>query len=315
MPGNQAPANASSLVGALELGGSHVSGALVDPGTLTIVDGTRRRRDLDPGGSAEDILSALITVAGSFPDRSVAHWALAVPGPFDYERGVAKFAEVGKFEALHGMDLRTTLTARLPVPPERISFTNDADAFLLGVCAAGSVRGHVRCAALTLGTGIGSAFTLDDRAVPADAGVLPGGRAHLLRCNGRPLEEVVSTRAIVAAYQASTGRAVPGVKAIADLARRGDRAAHHAIDDALAALGATMRSHLDRFGATALVVGGSMVQAWDVVGPSLRRGLHDASPNSGPVLIPESNTEVRSLVGAVADLVPALTTVRQGGQR
>jgi glucokinase len=302
------------VVGAIELGGSHVGGALVDTGTMAVLEGTRRRQALDPGQSREGVLSALTTLACEL-SGGATRWALAVPGPFDYERGIAKFAGVGKFEALHGMDLRAALAATLHAPPERISFTNDADAFLLGACAAGSVRGHTHCAALTLGTGVGSAFAIHGCTVPEDAGVLPGGRAHLLRCGGRPLEEVVSTRAIVAAYRAHTGRLMSGVKAIADLARHGDRAAHRAIDDALAALGTTMRPHLDHFGATALVIGGSMVQAWDIVRPSLRRGLAEAGPGPVPALIPESDTEGRALVGAVVAAMMASTTARQGGKQ
>jgi glucokinase len=303
----------SPVVGALELGGSHVSGALVDTRTLTIVEGTRRRRELDPVPSAEGVLSVLAALASDLP-RGITQWALAVPGPFDYELGIAMFAGVGKFEALHGLDLRAALAATLPALPERIRFTNDADAFLLGACAAGSVRGHTHCAALTLGTGVGSAFAIHDRTVPAEAGVLPGGRAHLLRCNGLPLEDVVSTRAIVAAYRAHTGRVLPGVKAVADLARHGDRAAYRALDDALTALCTTMRPYLDRFGATALVIGGSLVHAWDVVRPSLERGLAEAGPGPGPFLIPESDTEGRSLVGAVKAVVTTSTTAWQGGR-
>ncbi len=221
-----------------------------------------------------------------------------MPGPFDYDRGIALFDGVGKFASLYGVDMRGRLAERLRVPAEHVRFTNDADAFLLGAWAGGSIEGHARCMALTLGTGIGCSFAVDGRLVPEAENVIPGGRAHFLFCAGRPLEDVVSTRAIVAAYGAATGRSVDGVKEVADRARRGEPAARSTLDDAMMGLGRTIRPFLDRFGATAVVVGGSISRSWDVIEGPLRRGLgYEAT---GPLIVWESDTEGRALAGAVA---------------
>lgn len=59
------------LSGALEIGGSHVSSALVDRRTGQMVPGSRRRRDIKPGASADELVngfSSAMTEVGVAPD-------------------------------------------------------------------------------------------------------------------------------------------------------------------------------------------------------------------------------------------------------
>ena len=112
----------------------------------------------------------------------------------------------GKFEALYGVDVRGGAVGRvaraLPAP---IIFLNDADAFLWGEWLFGAAAGHDRCVAITLGTGIGSAFIADGELRHDGPGVPPEGRVDLLRIAGLALEDVVSARAIEKAYRERTG--------------------------------------------------------------------------------------------------------------
>jgi glucokinase len=126
---------------------------------------------------------------------------------------------------------------------------------------------------LTLGSGVGSAFL--DHGVPVNDGPLvpPEGSAYRLEHGGRPLEETVSRRGIRAAY----GRDAPDVKAIAELARSGDRHARAVLDNAFHALGTTMGPWLATFSATVLVVGGSIAASWDLVEGPLRSGVRASS--------------------------------------
>src|SRR5688572_21060975 len=81
---------------------------------------------------------------------------VAVPGPFDYERGISLVRH--KLLELHGVDLRSELAAALGFAPSSIRFLNDAAAFALGEWWVGAARGHRRAVGITLGTGLGSAF-------------------------------------------------------------------------------------------------------------------------------------------------------------
>jgi len=263
-----------SAVPALEIGGTHVAGALVDVQRAAVVAGTRVRTGLDADGTAESIIATVLECARGVAADPGAIWGVAIPGPFAYAEGIGRFEGVAKFSALYGFDVGRALRTGLP-PGSEVTFVNDAVAFLIGEWAGGAGAGHDRLAGITLGTGIGSAFLADGRIVDAGPDVPTGGEVHRLTIDGRPLEETVSRRAILAAYARSTGEAkpMPDVVEIADLARRGDTRAQAAIEQPLRALGRALAPWLERFGASALVVGGSMAGSWDLVEPALREGL------------------------------------------
>ena len=263
-------------VPALEIGGTHVAGAMVDLGRSVVVDGTRIRLSLDADGTAESIVATILECADRLAATPGSTWGVAIPAPFDYVTGTGGFEGVAKFGSLRGVNVGRRLLDGLPTDSS-VVFLNDADAFLMGERAAGAAVGYARVAGITLGTGIGSAFLADGRIVSAGPDVPPEGEVHLLLIDDRPLEDTVSRRAIVAAYERLSGSAgsepTPDVREIADLARHGDAAARAAIDGPLEKLGHALAPWLERFGATALVVGGSMAGSWDLVEPALRTGI------------------------------------------
>ena len=255
------------MIPVLEIGGTHVTAALVDlrAGRVT----GRTRKPLDADGDAEDILDVVRCCADGLSAPPGARWGVAVPGPFDYARGVALFKGVGKFDALYGTDIRAALLHGLRQRPGDVVFLNDAHAFLTGEWSAGTVRGHRRAVGITLGTGVGSAFLADGRICDHGPGVPPEGRMDLTEIDGRPLEGTVSRRAILARY----GDPAADVHDIADRARAGEGRARRVLDDVFTVLGAVLGPRLLDFDATALVVGGSMARSWDLVAPALSAGL------------------------------------------
>jgi glucokinase len=284
-------------VPALEIGGSHAAAALADLVAGTVVPGSRRRADLDPSGSAGEILDAVVTCGRDIPAIAGARWGVAIPGPFDYDRGLGMFAEVGKFEALYGADVRGALMAGLPGPPGLVTFLNDAEAFAWGEWLFGAAAGSERSAFLTLGTGIGSAFLAGGVIRRSGAGVPPEGRADLLRIAGQPLEEVVSTRAIERQYAQRAGAPARGAAEVAALARAGNQVAASVLGSAFRHLGAALRPYLAAFAPQVLVVGGAITGSWDLVGPALEAGLSGA-PRTPPGRVPRSLRDLRLLVAA-----------------
>ncbi|MFL6163448.1 MAG: ROK family protein [Jatrophihabitantaceae bacterium] len=259
-------------VAVLEVGGTHVSAAWVDRDDWHVDEA--RRAELDPSGTAEQLLAGLAEAASRLAAPAGSPWAVAMPGPFDYRRGVAHYTGVGKFEGLTGVDVRSALYERLPEQPGSITFVNDASAFLIGEWLIGTARGATRCAAVTLGTGIGSAFLDRGRVVDSGPEVPAQAEVHLLSHAGSPLEEWVSRRALRRDYAARTGRPDDtDVKQIAALARAGDPAAVASFDGAFTVLGEVLGPWLERFGADQLVIGGSIAGAWDLIEGPLRAGL------------------------------------------
>lgn len=275
-----------TVVPVLEIGGTHVTAALVD--TAVWRAGSVCHHGLDSGAAAEEIVATLVGAARHVRPHRARTWVVALPGPFDHETGIAWFAEVGKFDALHGFDLGAALRRALPCAEVR--FVNDAEAFATGqwlVAAADRLVG------VTLGTGVGSAWLVGGVAVHDGPGVPPGGRLDLVTVDGVPLEELVSRRAVLAAYARLAGdrAADADVVDVASRARTGDAAAARALGDAMAVLGAVLAPRAAAFGADVVVVGGSIAMSWDLVGPPLAARI--------PRMVPARAGEESTLVGAV----------------
>lgn len=287
----------------LEIGGTHVTAALVDAGSWDLVDSSLTTAPLDADGTDVEVLDALASTANGLPGRHRSAWVVAVPGPFDYERGVGLFRDVDKFDSLYGVDVGRGLTRRIRPRPTAIRFLNDADAFGVGEYAAGAARGHDRAVCITLGTGVGSAFLDRGRPVNSGPSVPPDGSIHLLVHGGRPLEDTVSRRAIRTAYAAAAGglpaEVAPDVHAIADRSRHGDDLARAVLAHAFSGLGAALAPLVQRFAASVVVIGGSMAGSWDIVEPAVRLGLCGVAPELGRLEVrPAERTPVAALVGA-----------------
>ena len=238
-----------------------------------------RRHELRSDGPADEILATLVAAARELELPGTAWLGIAIPGPFDIVRGIGLYRAVGKFDSLNGVDVRTPVAQGLGLAPDRLVFVPDAQAFLRGEWVAGAAAGHERAAGITLGTGVGSAWLADGELVAAGKLVPPEGRADLLEYQGRPLEDTISRRAILAAY-AAAGGSTDGidVQDVFERARQGEETAKGVIDTAVTALGRALAPWLDGFGATVLVVGGAMSGSWDLIEPPLRTGLVDAAP-------------------------------------
>ena len=282
----------------MEIGGTHVAVALVEIDPPGVVPGTRRREPLDAEAPAPAIVAELLQCATRLAAPQGAAWGVAIPGPFDYATGIGRFEGVAKFASLNAFDVRRAMLAGLPAG-SRIVFLNDAEAFLIGEWAAGAAAGHDRVAGITLGTGIGSAFLANGAIVADGSDVPPDGEVHLLTIDGRPLEQTVSRRGILAAYrrlrggEARLSERTLDVQELAVMARDGDEVARRSIDEPLQALGRALAPWLERFGATVLVVGGSMAGSWDLVEPALLAGL-----GSTVALLPASRPDDAALIGA-----------------
>ncbi|WIE64342.1 ROK family protein [Curtobacterium sp. MCLR17_036] len=284
-------------VGVMDVGGSHVTAALVDPATVGALE-REAGSAVDPHAPVDVLLDQLVAPARSLLSTvPPMGWAVAMPGPFDYAAGTGTFAGVEKFRSLAGVDLRRALAERLDVAPEDVRFCNDAVAYGIGEWAAGSGARAPRMVCITLGTGVGSAFLHDGVEVSTGDRVPEEGEVHRLTIDGRPLEATFSSPALRDAYRAAAGRDRT-VEELCALARQGDRLAAEVVDRAARALGTALRPWVERFAADRVVVGGSIARSWDVVGGPLRDTIApDTRADDGPV--------VAALLGTRAPLVGA----------
>ena len=252
----------------LEIGGTHASACRVDVSGGKISSPVERV-DFEADPDLEQFERVVAELTQRFAPWGLGRWAIAVPGPFDYQRGIGRYHGVGKFEALDGMDFRALL-ATIGIPDTH--FLNDADAFGLGEAKFGAGKGREAVVCLTLGTGVGSAFVKAGRCLHDGVDVPPDGYAYRINVDGCPLEDTMSRRALIAAWRSRSGLD-EDVKIIAERARTGDPAALGVFATAFTGLARGLAPYLTSFEAEVLVVGGSIAKSWDLVAELLRRGL------------------------------------------
>jgi glucokinase len=272
-------------VAVLEVGGSHVTAAVVasDTWAVDVVE----RADLESQKAAEIVVGQLATAARKLPLANGL--AVALPGPFDVATGIAWYRGQGKFDNLYGYNVGERLRELLDL--DQILFMNDAEAFAVGEWTAGKVVGVDRCVGVTIGTGIGTAFLAEGYVVREGDTVPPGGELYKTSYDGKPLEDWISARAILRAYFARTGQEEPeiGVKEIAERARGGAADARDVLLAAFGVLAAALAPWLERFGVTKVVLGGSISGAFDIV-----REVFDVE------VAATEDTEKSALIGAAA---------------
>ena len=288
---------------ALDIGGTHVSAALVDLAQPGLVPGTRVRRLVHSHGDAEAIVGLWAETAkrACAAAGSVAGVGIAMPGPFDYARGMGLFEGNEKFECLRGVNVRKALLERLGMGEAiALRFTNDAQCFLMGEAAAGAARGHADAVGITLGTGFGSGFMRQGEPVEAGPGVPPGGELYNLDFHGGMTEKVISARGIVGLYAGlGGGHLEGGVRALARRAKR-DPIARRAFGQFGALLGEFLLPWLREFAPTVLVIGGNISRAAPLFMPTLEPLLQKAIP--GMQVACSELLEDAALIGAVVML-------------
>ena len=292
---------------AYDIGGSHISAALCERGTYTLHGLTRAPLPDHESGSGHFSAASFVRLIHTLGEAAastahidkehIAGACLAMPGPFDYENGISHMQH--KLQSLLNFDLKSALAARFHWQPAQLRFVNDAAAFTLGESGAGAGKGYARVLGLTLGTGIGAAFAIDNEIAdssPNNAeGVPPGGEMWNLPYNGATVEDFVSTRFLRHQFQQLTGLEAE-VSTIADTAK-GDHpcpepplpptapsldpndpyAAHcrarQAFQDFGRHLGLALNQHAAAFRPDIVVMGGGIARASALFLPTTRKAL------------------------------------------
>jgi len=235
-----------------------------------------------------ELARALAAARAQAGDFTVTACGIAMPAPFDYAAGVSHMEH--KFQAINGVDLGRLLVEMTGLPTY---FINDADAFGLGVSWR-QLPDAGRFVALTIGTGLGGSFIENGENVTAGDTVPPHGEVWDLPYSGGILEDYVSARGVVAAYDRLSAGERPGTggggagrasaKEIADLSVRGSEPAVEAYRAMGTAIGRGLAPVLLRFEPEVLVIGGKVGQSLPLFGPAAGRALAEAGLPDLPII-------------------------------
>jgi glucokinase len=260
-----------------DIGGSHISCAAVDLATGKLLKETLTGREVNNQAQAHVIIStwtdALSEVLSKVPSEKVKGIGFAMPGPFDYVKGICYIKGVAKYENLYGFNIADAMGSSLEVDGNfLIRFMNDASSFAVGEAWAGSAAGVDRSLSITLGTGFGSAF-ISNRVPVCDGPEVPRlGCVYHIPYNDGIADDYFSTRWFLSKYKAITGKEVKGVKDIADLAAT-DKIAKGLFEEFGTNIGLFLAPFLKDFKAEMLVIGGNISNAWNLFGGNLEESL------------------------------------------
>lgn len=279
MQSDQNIAEVSRLALALDIGGSFVKSGLVSAVGLTAEFAPV---PVDAGGGAgsivrtfAEVVSAGLRAAGG----RVAGIGIAVPGPFDYARGVSQMTR--KFAGINGVDLRAALRGALPgTAALPLRFRHDANAFLEGELWQGAGRGLSRGIGVTLGTGIGVSCRIDGAFINnAQGSPAPEVSVWSRPFRGGIVEDFISTKGLVTRYRRTHPEYGPagGVKGIAAAAKAGEPEAVRLFVELGSDLGEVLLPLCERFNPERIIFGGQIAKDFALFADSLNAGLGRAA--------------------------------------
>jgi glucokinase len=271
-----------------DIGGSHITCAGVDLGSGLILRETLSERAVNNQASADEIISvwteALQGAMSKISLENIKGIGFAMPGPFDYVKGICYIKGVAKYESLYGLNITDSISASLKVPDGfLIRFINDASGFAVGEAWAGSASNAARSLSITLGTGFGSAF-ISNRIPIVDGPEVPrmGCIYHLPYKDGIA-DDYFSTRGLLGRYKNITGKELSGVKELAELASQ-NKTASDLFTDFGDNAGLFLAPWLKKFKADILVIGGNISQAYTLFGDALENRLKKENCNCAVAL-------------------------------
>jgi glucokinase len=193
----------------VDIGGSHITAAHVNMETRTVIGSLRKRQFINSKNEAAKIIAQWADVIRELVthDEDEVNIGIAMPGPFDYEKGISWIKGLDKYENLYGLNVKELLADQLKIDTRQIRMNNDAACFLLGEMIAGAGRGSSRSIGITLGTGTGSAIY--QYGISTDANLGPSPFLDSIADN------YLSTRWFVKQYLERTGKTIANVYELA----------------------------------------------------------------------------------------------------
>ena len=274
----------------VDIGGSHITAALVNMDSGEVIEASYVRNHLDPSGSKEEIIDTWAATIKSSNDKysdSIFPVSLAMPGPFDYEEGISRITGLHKFEPLYGLNVKELLANSLNILPAMIQMNNDAICYLAGERTAGAVKDGTYVAGLTLGTGLGSAIFRNEEYQAGDLYCMPFRNSRA--------EEFLCSRWFISEYKRRSNRDCSGAKELASIMSH-DTIAQQMFEDFGTTLAEVLIKKFDNDFPEKIVVGGNIAKAWDLFYPYTERLL--AQYNTS--LVPAELGENAALVGAAS---------------
>lgn len=299
------------LVAALDIGGTKIAGALVDPwGRLS----ARTLRPTPQGAGGDQVMAAVTEVLTELTASPLWARAGAVgvgsAGPVDRRAGTVRPVNIPGWRDYPLLDRVRATTGDLPV-----TLVGDGVAMTAAEHLLGAARGHRNALCMVVSTGVGGGLVLDGALHTGPTGNA-GHIGHITvdldgedcPCGSRGCVERLAAGPAIARHALAGGwRPAAGAEAdaagVAAAARAGDPAALASFERAARALAAGIAATATLVEIETAVIGGGVARAGEVLFAPLRQALDRFATLSfvrGLTVVPAGTGTDAGLVGAAA---------------
>ncbi len=287
----------------LDVGGTFVKGGLSDSAGR-LADGVCWQVPMRSEGSAEEILDSLEQSLRRGIRESkalgmeVAGLAATFPGPFDYREGIPLMEH--KFRSVYGLNLKDWFRSLDGIPSDFMaSFVHDVVAQLSGEMSCGAAAGFANVCIVTLGTGLGFAYSIDGE-IQLSPAASPAKSIYSLPYGDGTLEDYVSKRGFLRIYRELCGEDEPDltVKEIGRRAGEGEKTALETFERAASILAGNVKPLLEENRTECLLLGGQISRSFRFMESVLGRELSDVSTLR--LIAPVASIDKAALYGSFA---------------
>lgn len=267
----------NNIAAGIDIGGSHITAALIDLQSQSIIRDSLVRRSINSKGNRDQIIkewTSAIASCKSYHSETSKKIGIAMPGPFDYEKGISLIKSQDKYDALYNVNVKELLAKELQIGKEDIFMMNDASCFLKGEVFGGAARDRNHVIGITLGTGLGSATFKN--------GMIYDGDLYYTPYKDASAEDYLSTRWFIKEYKKLTGTTAKNVKEIRERIP-GDETATSLFTEFGRNLGEVLAVYIKKHDAETVVIGGNIINAWELIMPETKKILSAYSINVLPV--------------------------------
>ena len=248
--------------------GVDVGGTAVKAGIVTPDGGIRSFAEfpVDYANAGNPLFEATLSAVRRYIREygdSVRGVGISATGQVDADAGKVIGAEDNN-SAYIGTDYRGAVERECGLPAEVL---NDADAALLGECAFGAAKGYRDALLVTLGTGVGGAFTVNGRPFLGRRGIA-GEFGHTTLYQGGPVcvcgkrgcyQHYASATSLVRRAREATGREIPNAREVFRLlAEEPSGALSRAFDAWVEDIAAGLSSYVHILNPEIVLVGGGV---------------------------------------------------------
>jgi glucokinase len=227
---------------------------------------------------------------------------IAFPGPFDYEKGTSMMQH--KFQALYGIDLFQEIFSIPEVSADiPVKFMSDTNTVLAGEIWKGNAIGFDNVAVVTLGTGLGFAFS-EGGVIMSNGLGGPQIRIFSLPYRQGILEDYASKRGLIRIFHEISGNKNTGNMKVSDIGRwaeEGDLNSIRTFAEVGRILGESLSEVIRERNIQCLLFGGQISRSFRFMEVDLKNGFQDVGCLQK--ISPVKNIDNAAFIGILKTLI------------